>query len=78
MQYLQYYSKNHLESWRMNFDETKPSAAMIEPDKCRRDGTKTGFSMQQSNTTHHLSCPEELLWWMEPKVMDQMNSQNIL
>ena len=54
----------------MNSDEAQQSAATIEPDKHSSDGTRTGFSMQQSNSTHHLSCPEGLLWQMDPKAMD--------
>jgi len=45
----------------MNFGETQQSAAMIAQDKHSGDGTRSGFRMQPSNTTHHLSCPEGLL-----------------
>ena len=62
----------------MNFDETKQSAVMIELDKRSSDGTRNGFNMQKSNTAHNLSCPETLLWQMEPKVMDRMNSMDVL
>lgn len=54
----------------MNFDGTKQSAAVIETDKHSGGGTSTGFSMQQSNTTHHLSSPEGLVWQIRPESVD--------
>lgn len=32
-----------------------------KPDKHNSDGIRTGFSMQQPNTTQYLSCPERFL-----------------
>ena len=55
-----------------NFSETKQSSD---------DGSRTDFNMKESNTTYHLcffSCPEGLFWQMEPEVMDEMDSPNIL
>jgi len=54
----------------MNFDETEQNAVTIELDKHSSDAVRTGFSMQQPNTTHHLSCPGGLLRQVEPQVME--------
>lgn len=47
-------------------------------DKCNGGIVRTGFTMQQSNNTHHLFCPKRLSWQMKLKVTDKIYSTDIL
>lgn len=50
----------HIKSITVEITQINEEQTVMKLDKCNRDGIRADFSLQQSNITDHLSCPEIL------------------
>lgn len=50
----------HIKSIAVKIAQINEEKIVMELEKCNGDGIRTDFSLQPSNITDHLSCPEML------------------